>query len=161
MKPWRESLRDGLWPGNLAGLVSGAVLAACGQAELRKPLAPLNAPSHWLWSDRALRQDGRSWRYTAMGMLIHQASAVMWGVLYERFAARPRPTATLELRDAALATAAAATVDFVLTPKRFTPGFERRLSVTSLVLVYAGFAAGVAIGSHLARRGAVQRVSRA
>lgn len=154
MKPWKQAIRDGLWPGNMAGLASGALLALRGQAEIRRPLAPLNAPSHWVWGDRALRQDGGSLRYTLLGMLIHQASAVMWGVLYERFVARPRPgpALELELRDAVVATAAAATVDFVLTPRRFTPGFERRLSLPSLVLVYAGFAAGVAIGSRLVRR---------
>lgn len=152
MKTWKDSLHDGLRPGTLAGLFSGAVLALRGRAELGKPLAPLNAPSHWVWGDHALQQDGLSLRYTALGVLIHQASAVMWGVLYERYLARPRPSPLLELRDAAVATAAAATVDFALTPKRFTPGFERRLSVASLVLVYAGFAAGVALGSHRVRR---------
>jgi len=152
MKTWKQSMRDGLLPGNLAGLLSTAVLLLRGRSEIGKPLAPLNAPSHWVWGDRALQQDGRSLRYTALGLLIHQASALMWGVLYERFVARPRPTATLALRDAAVATAAAATVDFLLTPKRFTPGFERRLSKPSLVLVYAGFAIGVALGSQWVRR---------
>ena len=142
----------GLLTGNLAGLASMAALAWQGRWENGSAVAPLNAPSHWLWGDRALRQDGPSWRYTAHGLLIHQASAVMWGVLYERFVARPRPGPALQLRDAVVATAAAATVDFVLTPRRFTPGFERRLSLPSLVLVYAGFAAGVAIGSRLVRR---------
>lgn len=46
----------------------------------------------------------------------------------------------------------AAAVDFVMTPKRFTPGFEKRLSVRGLVWVYAGFALGVALGSRVVRR---------
>jgi len=152
MKTWIECLRDGLWPGTLAGLLSGAVLGAVGHLELRRPLAPLNAPSHWLWGDHALRQEGRSWRYTALGLLIHQGSALMWGVLYERLAGRARPSAGSDLRDAAAATAVAATVDLALTPRRFTPGFERRLSAEGLVLVYAGFAVGLALGRRLAGR---------
>jgi hypothetical protein len=152
MKPWRQSLRDGLCVGQLAGALSAFVLLWRGRAELAEPLAPLNAPSHWIWGDRALGKDGGSWRYTALGLLIHQASAVMWGVLYERYVARPRATEVLQVRDAIVATAAAATVDFALTPKRFTPGFERRLSGAGLVFVYAAFAAGIALGDHLVRR---------
>jgi hypothetical protein len=159
MKTWTQSLRDGLLPGSIAGVVSGNLLALCGWAELGKPMAPLNAPSQWLWGDRALRQDGKSWRYTAAGSLIHQGSALMWGVLYERFVARPRAQPSQELRDALLAAAVAATVDFALTPRRFTPGFEKRLSVKSLLLVYGGFAVGIAIGSHLVRRQHVTRLS--
>jgi hypothetical protein len=159
MKTWSESVRDGWLPGTLAGALSAALLAVRGRAELRKPLAPLNAPSHWLWGDRALRQDGRSWRYTGAGLLIHQASSLMWGVLYERFVSRPRAEPSQELRDAAVATAAAATVDFVLTPRRFTPGFEKRLSARSLLLVYGGFAVGIAVGSHLVRRRRLTRIS--
>jgi hypothetical protein len=52
----------------------------------------------------------------------------------------------------AAATAAAAVVDLALTPQRSTPGFERRLSARSLVMVYGAFALGVAAGSFVARR---------
>ena len=140
--------------GNVAGLVSMAALAWRGRREIGSAVAPLNAPSHWLWGDRALRQDVPSWRYTGLGVLIHQASALMWGLIYERLWASRRPVQTLpvHLRDAAVATAAAATVDLVLTPKRFTPGFERRLSAEGLVWTYAAFAVGVALGSYASRR---------
>jgi hypothetical protein len=159
MKTWTQSLQDGLVPGGIAGVLSASLLALRGQAELKRPLAPLNAPSQWLWGNRALQQNGKSWRYTGTGLLIHQASAVMWGVIYERFIARPRAKPSQELRDALVATAAAATVDFVLTPRRFTPGFEKRLSTRSLLLVYGGFAVGIAIGSPLVRRQHVMRLS--
>lgn len=154
MKTWTQAARDGLWPGMASGLLSLAVLAWRGRQETGSALAPVNAPSHWLWSDRALRRDDASWRYTGVGMLVHQGAAVFWGVLYERFFASRRLAHPLhaDLRDAALATAAAATVDFVMTPKRFTPGFEKRLSARGLVWVYAGFALGVALGSRAVRR---------
>ena len=144
----------GLLTGNLAGIASMAALAWRGRRENGSAVGPVNAPSHWLWGDAALRQDAPSWRYTGAGMLIHQASAVMWGLLYERLWASRRPSQTVahQVRDAAVATAAAAAVDLLLTPRRFTPGFERRLSPTGLVWTYGLFALGVAVGSISARR---------
>ena len=154
MKPWKQALRDGMAPGALAGLSSLAALAWRGRRENGSALAPLNAPSHWVWGDRALQQDGPSWRYTGLGLLIHQGSAMFWGVLYERFFAGTERSTRLsaDLRTAVVATAAAATVDLALTPKRFTPGFEKRLSPRGLLIVYLGFALGVAAGSRYLRR---------
>jgi hypothetical protein len=154
MKPWKQALQDGMLPGTLAGLSSLLAMAWRGRRETGSALAPLNAPSHWVWGDQALRKNNLSWRYTGLGLLIHQGSAMFWGVLYERFIASTRRTHPLaaDLRDAVVATAAAATVDLVLTPKRFTPGFERRLSPQSLLVVYLGFAIGVAAGSRYLRR---------
>ncbi|MBL8288082.1 MAG: hypothetical protein JNL85_08870 [Rubrivivax sp.] len=152
MKDWNSALRAGLWTGGAAGLVSMAMLAWRGRLDTGKPYGAINAPSHWVWGDKALRKNEPSWRYTGLGVAIHHASAVLWGVLFERYVARARPTAAQQVRDAALATGTAAAVDFVLTPRRLRPGFERRLSLPSLVVVYAGFAAGLAIGSALAGR---------
>jgi hypothetical protein len=154
MKTWTQALQDGLWPGMSAGLLSLGVLAWRGRKETGSVFAPVNAPSHWLWSDRALRRDGPSWRYTGVGVLVHQGASLFWGVLYERFFANRQARHPLhaDLRDAVVATAAAATVDFVMTPRRFTPGFEKRLSARSLLWVYAGFALGVALGSRAVRR---------
>ncbi len=45
--------------------------------------------------------------------------------------------------------ALACAVDYTITPKRFTPGYELSLSRPSLVAVYAAFAAGLALGSVL------------
>ena len=43
-------------------------------------------------------------------------------------------------------------VDYQLTPKRLTPGFEHRLGKPEMVNVYAGFAIGLAIGSLLMKK---------
>lgn len=152
MKDWNSALKGGLVTGGIAGLVSMAALAWRGRTDLGKPYGPINAPSHWLWGDRALRKNEASWRYTGLGAAIHHVSACFWGVLFERYVARDRATVAQRVSDAALATGTAAAVDFVLTPKRLRPGFERRLSLSSLVVVYAGFAAGLAIGSAVAGR---------
>ena len=57
-----------------------------------------------------------------------------------------------QLLTAAGASALACTVDYTITPKRFTPGYEMRLSKASLAAVYAGFAVGLAVGSVLLAR---------
>ena len=52
----------------------------------------------------------------------------------------------------ALATATlAAVVDYTITPRRLTPGFEKRLPASALVMVYAAFALGLAL-SHVGSR---------
>ena len=142
------SLAHGVLAGAAAGLCSLVALAVRGRIELKSAVAPVNAPSHWLWGDVALRQRRWSWRYTGVGVAIHQASAVMWGVLHAQRA--PQPPAPL--RDAIVTTATAALVDLALTPRRLTPGFEQRLSPKGLAWVYAAFAVGLVVASRPQRR---------
>ncbi|HJW26076.1 MAG TPA: hypothetical protein VJ576_14375 [Rhodocyclaceae bacterium] len=151
MKTWKRALKDGLVTGGIAGLTSLVVLAL---GERGKPWGPVNAPSHWVWGDPALFQDGATPRYTATGVLVHQLAASFWGVLHERFLGDPeggRDAGTL-LRDAALTTAVAAVVDLEVVPHRLTPGFQHRLSAASLAGVYALFALGLALGSRVVGR---------
>src|SRR5687767_6257814 len=101
MNEWTELARRGVIAGTVAGLASLATLAWRGRRERGAPLLPLNAPSHWLWGDAALLRRGASLRHTGLGVLIHQASACMWGVLYEGLVVRKRSrTPPVELRDA-------------------------------------------------------------
>jgi hypothetical protein len=135
--------------GSAASLLSITALALLGRRDSGSALAPLNAPSHWLFGRRALRQDGASLRYTATGLLTHQLSALFWALFYEGLLHRARPgapSAARQLGDAALVTAAAAVVDLLVVPERLTPGFEHRLSRGSLALVYAAFGIGLACG---------------
>jgi hypothetical protein len=53
---------------------------------------------------------------------------------------------------AAAASAVACFTDYQLTPPRLRPGFEERLSRTSLLMVYLAFGAGLAAGACLNRR---------
>jgi hypothetical protein len=72
--------------------------------------------------------------------------AKAWGALPE--AKQPLPALA-----GAVATAGVASfVDYHLTPRRFTPGFEHRLGKPEMVNVYAGFAIGLAIGSLLMKK---------
>ncbi len=154
MKTWRRALQDGLVTGSLASLTSLAGLVLCARCERVQPWGPVNAPSHWVWGDEALVQDGGSLRYSATALAVHHLSAGFWGVLHARMADPDGDDRRLsrQIRDAAITTAAAAWVDLGVVPHRLTPGFQERLSARSMVVVYGLFGLGLLAGSALARR---------
>ncbi len=80
MKSWGAAVRDGA----VASVLSTAILAAMGQHEAGSPFARTNATSHWIWGSRAATQDAPSWRHTAVGCLIHHASASFWAVIFAK-----------------------------------------------------------------------------
>jgi hypothetical protein len=143
-KPWHQAARDGAVSGAAASVASALVLLACGAREQRRASAPLNAVSHWIWDEAAVRQNRPSVRFTLLGYVIHHGAAVFWASLYEKFLARPNDSVARTLQKTALSSAVACIVDFKFTPRRFTPGYERRLSKQSLFLVYSAFAIGMA-----------------
>ena len=130
----------------LSSGLSAAVLAWRGRAETGSAAAPINAISHWLWPRRALREDDASARFTGTGLGVHFAAAMLWCGLYERLRARRGADTPLHaVTDALVVSTAAAVVDLACVPDRLTPGFERRVSPRSLVMVYGAFAAGLAL----------------
>jgi hypothetical protein len=56
------------------------------------------------------------------------------------------------LRDACAMSAIAAVVDYGLTPKRLTPGWELVYQKSSMSVAYGAMALGVAAGALVARR---------
>lgn len=155
MPSWPEAFKRGLISGSVASVSSTLVLALLGRQRSGSASAPTNATSHWIWGDRAGRVEGVDGRHTGLGYLIHHASAVFWAVLYERYRSTPAPKLRT-LRDATATAALASFVDYRLTPRRLTPGFEMRLPRRDLTLVYGSFALGLAATSLLAR-GAMRR----
>jgi hypothetical protein len=154
MKTWKRALRDAVIVGSFASIFSLVPMVLRSRAENGTPWASVNAPSHWVWGNVALRQNERSLRYTALGLAIHHASAGFWGVMHEKLLCgghATRADARL-LATATLVTAVAAWVDLRLVPHRLTPGFQRRLSSRSLLAVYALFGMGLALGSHFANQ---------
>jgi hypothetical protein len=153
MIEWTRTLREGLFAGTLAGLMSAAVLAISGRRETGSAVAPVNAESHWLWGDESLREDRPTLRHTLTGLVTHQLSTVFWATLYALV--RGKPKAVLGVPQALLGgiatSAAAAAIDYTLMPRRLTPGFEHRLSTTSMVGVFAAIAGGIALGALLLR----------
>jgi hypothetical protein len=149
-----RTLRNALISGSAASAASALALAACSSKEARSPFSAVNAVSHWLWGDQAFGKDRPSWRYTALGMAIHHASAVFWGALFERVFHRKLDQSGpgTALATAAATTAVACFADYRLTPRRLEPGYEQRLSTASLTAVYVAFALGLAAGALAAHR---------
>ncbi len=146
-------MREGLVSGSLASLFSALYLAWAG-ARHGVPAAPVNAVSHWLFGERSLRQDKASLAYTLTGYLTHHVAAIFWGVLHAKtwgthaIAKKPLPAAA----GAVAAAGVACFVDYQLTPKRLTPGFEHRLARPDMTAVYACFALGLMAGSLVMKR---------
>ena len=169
-------LRHVLASGSAASVLSTFTLAGLGRRETPGAAAPINAISHWVHGDRAYRRDRPDLRHTGLGLAIHQASALLWGVLYEallglrvasraesgpRRATPARPVSLSAARRppidelvglAAGVTALAAFTDLRLVPPRLSPGFEHRLRPASVGLVYLAFCGGLALGAALSRR---------
>ncbi len=156
---WVRAARGGVASGIAAGALSTATLASRGRVEAGSAFAPTNATSQWIWGDAAARQDRPSLRYTALGFLVHQAAALLWATLYERVVPDrgghrgPGRAVAAGVGVAALA----ALVDYTITPRRLRPGYERRVSVGSLVATYGAFAVGLALSDVLSSRSAVTR----
>lgn len=140
--------------GSLASLFSVIALIVRGRRDAGSAIAPLNAPSHWLFGREALQADRPSWRHTLTGLLIHQGSSMMWGVLYDQLFCKQRKNSNVAALAAGAVgfTAAAALVDLKLVPNRLTPGFEHRLSRKSLLITYGAFAAGLTLSGILLSR---------
>jgi hypothetical protein len=166
--PRAGTLTRALTSGSAASLLSAAVLALRGRREAGSAAAPVNAVAHWIYGDKAYAVDRADLKHTVVGMAIHHASAVLWGLLYEAVlrriagssnrgpssAARPgsRLTPGEILGGAVAVSAVAALTDLRLVPTRLSPGFEHRLRPASVFLVYVAFAGGLALAVAASRR---------
>jgi hypothetical protein len=150
---WKQSLREGLVAGTMAGALSTVALAVCGKRLNGSAVAPLNAVSHWIWGEEALTEDRPTLRHTATGLATQHAAAILWATLYARvFGHRPEAKQPAYAIAGAIATSATAyAVDYTITPKRLTPGYEHRLDGAGMFAVYAALAAGLAIGTLMQR----------
>lgn len=158
-KTWSSAILNGLVSGAVASVVSTIALSILGKAELGKSAAPVNGPSQWIWGRHAPYQDHFSLRYTIIGYAIHHAASVFWAIWYEKLRQQlPTAKSTAAVLAPAVATTTAAyAVDFHFTPKRLTPGFEHRLSQSSLLIVYGTFALGLAATALVARQDSRRR----
>jgi hypothetical protein len=138
--------------GTVAGVVSTAALAVLANAEGKSAPAPTNSTSHWLHGDNAGRYERIDLTHSAVGFATHQVSAVFWAFPFQAWlASRPPRSAKELLRDAAVMSAIAAAVDYGVTPKRLTPGWELTLSKGSMAAAFASLAIGLATGALVSR----------
>lgn len=139
--------------GTLAGIATAAVASLAGKREASSYAAPLNATSHIVWGDEAAQHDRASLKYTVTGFLLNHAATIFWAAIYENWFARQRgameSSPLRPLVGAAVVTAGAYVTDYYLVPKRFTPGYEKRLSGTSMAAIYGALALALAARSLL------------
>jgi hypothetical protein len=143
-----RTLNAVLVTGTLASLTSTVALCLAARAEGRGALQPLNATSHWLNGETAASFIQADVAHTAVGYATHHAASIFWAILFERWdrASRSRNVSEIAQRAAAVSALAAA-VDYVATPKRFTPGWELVLTKRSMAGAYAAMALGLAMGA--------------
>jgi hypothetical protein len=133
--------------GTVASLVTTAILALLAKAEGKRAFQPTNATSHWLHGEKAGAMEQADLAHTGIGYLTHHASAVFWAAPFEAWLARNHPRSPLMmLRDASVAAALAALVDYGLMPKRLTPGWESVLSKRAMAMGFVALALGLAAG---------------
>src|SRR5690554_6967930 len=75
MKTLVSIFRRARTSGGWASAASAGAMAAAGVRDCQSTFAPINAVSHWIWADPALRKDRPSLRYTATGYAIHHLAS--------------------------------------------------------------------------------------
>ena len=152
---WTQALREGAVTGTFASLLSTLALLALGRQQDGSAVAPLNAVSHWLWDEEALHADRPTWRHTLVGYLTQHAASVLWAMLYARVVGHRAEAKRLPnaIAGGIALSAVAYVVDYTVTPKRLTPGYEHRLDGRGMFAVYAALAAGFALGAVALQRG--------
>ena len=124
---------------------------ASSRRETGSAFAGVNAVSHWAFGDADASRDRFTWKHTVVGALTQQAASVFWAMVFERLFAHRRhaPTIPRLAAESAATSALALAVDYTITPKRPTPGYELRLTKYAVAAVYVAFAGGLLIGSLL------------
>ena len=153
MQDWRKVGVSALVSGTIASIASAAALALLAKAEGKAAPRPINATSHWLRGDTAGNVRDADLRHTVTGYVTHHGACVFWALVMESVLAgreliRPSEVAL----SAAAVSALAAAVDYGITPKRFTPGWEEVLTKRSMAGAYAAMALGLTIGGLLTSR---------
>ena len=138
---WNAATRRALASGALAAVATALYVSRAGARDSGSAVAPLNATSHIAWGDRshAGSVEHVDARHTVPGLLLHAGACVMWAAIYERYfgATAERGRVAGALAGSGAIAAAAYVTDYHVVPKRFTPGWETRLSSRSLARVYA------------------------
>jgi len=152
-----HTARAALATGSVASAITTAALAGLAKRRGRGVLQPTNSTSHWLHGERAGHEEKADLAHTGVGYATHHASSVFWAAPLEAWlAARPARNSADILGRAVAVAGLAAFVDYVVVPKRLTPGWEAVLPPRDIVAVYGVLALGLAAGALIARRGQAQ-----
>lgn len=146
-------IRNLLWTGTAATLLSMSTAAARSRVENRRADTAFNAQSHIVWGGRPPGDPGPHRRNTAVGATLHVGAGFFWAGVFETLFGRWGRRSDVHAAAGAAATALAAyVIDYKLVPARIRPGFEYHLSRHSLHCIYAALAAGLALGAMCTRR---------
>jgi hypothetical protein len=140
-----ELVKRALVSGTLAAAAVTLVASLAAKRATGSSAAALNATSHFLWGERAGREDAASAKYTGTGFIANYGASVFWALFYEALGATRSRKPTRALLDGALVSAAAYVTDYHVVPKRLTPGFEMRVPRAALACVYAALALGLSL----------------
>jgi hypothetical protein len=146
---------------NVATVATTVITSVLGKKETGSAAAPLNATSHILWGNKAASKDDVDGKHTAAGAAINAGAMYAWSFVLEgafgKWVRRGEDVGA-KIGRAAVAGAAVSALayvtDYYVVPKRFTPGFEKRLSPMALATTYGVLAASLAAGAVWASRSA-------
>ena len=129
-----ETLAKAAFSGTAVSIASTIALALAAKAEGRRPIRPTNATGHWFRGDEAAASRAFDAKHTLLGFATHEGASVFWAAIFQAFQKLgPRRSAAF---DAVGVSALAAFVDYVVVPKRLTPGWEKVVSPRSIALTY-------------------------
>ena len=147
MHEWRAAFSRALRSGTCASLFSSAALVLTGWWWKRRPAAPSNGPSQWLWGARGAHVARFTWRHTVTGYAIHHAASVFWAIFHERLLALDTDDCARRAAKGLATAVTAAAVDYRMAPRRLQPGFDKHLPPALIGVVYLAFGAGLALAA--------------
>ena len=144
----RAFLRQSCLTGTASGLLMSVVVGMVSRLTIGRSAPGLNAISHIVWGEKAVRQPMWTLRYTATGLLLNQVACLFWAGCYEALWRRHRSHRVMSsAADAVTIALLAYVVDYHMIPKRFTPGFEFVFPKKLFAVLYLGLAGALFAGS--------------
>jgi hypothetical protein len=136
--------------GLAGGVLSHIAAAACSRSENARSGLAMEDVSHIAWGDNPRSPGRRTHTNWMVGSALHQGASIFWAAFFETFFGKnaERSTASAIVGGATIAAGAYLT-DYHVVSSRFKPGFEAHLSNTSLFVIYASLAAGLAAAARL------------
>lgn len=145
-----HAIADILTTSGITTLTTTVAALSLGAIENGKPAAPLNATSHIVWGDSAANYSDFDLSHTLLGGVLNAGAMLSWAAVHRGLF--PKPKSLFGALGSGVTVAAMAYVtDYYLVPKRFTPGFEKRVSGTALATMYGVLAASLAVSAVLRR----------
>jgi hypothetical protein len=127
--------------GTAVSLVTTALLSLVAQMRGRHPVETINATSHWFWGDKAGRTRAVDGKHTALGFATHHLASMLWASVFQ--VVRRASPGRSPLADAAGVSILAAVVDYLVVPKRLTPGWEKVVSPGAIAFAYVAMTIGL------------------